>query len=206
MRIGLFGGTFNPIHYGHLRGAEEVREFFNLDKIIFIPAGTPPLKSSNVADAIHRFKMTEIGIQGNPYFEISDYEIKNKGPSYTIKTINYFKKLYQEHTLFFIMGVDSFLDLHLWHENKQLLKMIDFIVMSRPNFDSFECSEFLAYKEREGCYRIKDSEKRVFYLEIFPYSISSSQLREMIRRGKSIRYLIPDEVIEYIKENNLYEE
>ncbi len=206
MKIGLFGGTFNPIHYGHLRGAEEVREFFNLDRIIFIPAGNPPLKSSDIADSLHRFKMTEIAILGNPYFEISDYEVKNEGPSYSIKTIAYFKKLYESHTLFFIMGVDSFLELRLWHKHWELLKMIDFIVMSRPGFNNFEESEFIACKEKDGCYRIKNSEKRVFYLEILPCAISSSQLRELIRRGKSIRYLVPDRLMEYIKENQLYRE
>ncbi len=100
MKIGIFGGTFNPIHYGHLRVAEEVRESFSMDKIIFIPAGIPPLKRHNILSGMHRLKMTELAIRGNPFFEVSDIEVRSKKPSYTFNTLKYLKKLYQKDALF----------------------------------------------------------------------------------------------------------
>lgn len=204
MRIGLFGGTFNPIHFGHLRGAEEVREKFKLDKILFIPAGVPPLKTPDTVEAKHRLKMTELAIKDNPYFEISDFEVKQKTPSYTFNTVTHFKRLYQKDALFFIMGVDAFYELKLWYRYEDLLKAIDFIVMSRPGFNNLESSEFIEGKKAENIFKIKNSDKTVFYISISPFLISSSTLREMIQNGKSIRYLVPEEVRKYIEENKLY--
>ncbi len=208
MKIGLFGGTFNPIHYGHLRGAEEVREYFYFDKIIFIPAGIPPLKGSNAIEGYHRLKMTALAIKDNPYFEVSDYEIQLQEPSYTVNTINYFKKLYEGHALWFIIGVDSFLELPRWHKPQELLRMIDFIVMSRPDSDKVEYKlencEFIENKQSEDIFNIKNSEKKVYYIRITPLCISSTMLREKIKNNESIRYLLPEQVIDYIKKNNLY--
>lgn len=206
MKIGLFGGTFNPIHYGHLRGAEEVREYFKLDKVIFIPSGVPPLKSTNVVDGIHRLNMVKLAIENNLHFEISDYEIKKKEPSYTINTIKYFKKLYENDNILFIIGVDSLFELHRWYKAHELLKMIDFIAMSRPGYRKFKFLEFIEEREKGNCFRIKNSDKKIFYLKIFPFAFSSTKLREFIRLRKSIRYLLPDRVLEYIKENKLYQE
>lgn len=204
MKIGLFGGTFNPVHFGHLRGAEEVREKFELDKIIFIPSGVPPLKTADTAEAEHRLKMTELAIKGNPCFEISDFEVKQKTPSYTLNTINHFKKLYQRDTLFFIMGVDAFYELKLWYRYEELIKAIDFIVMSRPGFNDLENSELIEYKKGENTFKIKNSDKTAFYISISPFWVSSSALRKMIQNGKSIRYLVPEEVRKYIEKNKLY--
>lgn len=208
MKIGIFGGTFNPIHYGHLRGAEEVRENFALDKVIFIPSGVPPLKSFDIIEGFHRLKMTELAIENNPYFEVSDYEIKIKETSYTVNTVAYFKKLYEGHTLLFIIGVDSFFELSQWHKPEELLNMVDFIVMSRPGIEDIEHKlehfYFLESKESENIFKIKNSDKKVYYTKISPFWISSTILREMIRKNKSIRYLLPDKVIEYIENNKLY--
>lgn len=205
MRIGLFGGTFNPIHYGHLRGAEEVRESFSLDKVIFIPAGIPPLKGLDVVNGLHRLNMVKLAVRDNPYFEVSDYEISKKSPSYTLNTVEHFKKLYSKHTLFFIIGIDSFLELHLWHKPEELVKMIDFIVMSRPGFGDIKLSQFIEC-EQENYFKLKNSDKKVYYISISPYWISSSCLRQMIRNGKSIRYLVPDQVKDYIERKKLYRE
>lgn len=206
MKIGLFGGTFNPIHFGHLRVAEEVREAFSLDKIIFIPAGVPPLKKYNVVEATHRLKMTEIAINDNPFFEVSDIEVKQKKPSYTVNTLKHFKKLYQRDTLFFIMGIDAFFELKFWHKYEELLRMVDFIVMSRPGFGSLEDSEFVEYKESENCFKIKNSDKRAFFISVSPFWVSSTALRQMLQNGKTIRYLVPEEVRKYIEDNKLYRE
>lgn len=204
MRIGLFGGTFNPIHFGHLRGAEEVRERFELDKILFIPAGVPPLKIEDIAEAKHRLKMTELAIRGNPYFEVSDFEVKQKTPSYTLNTVTHFKRLYQRDAVFFIMGIDAFYELKLWYRYEELIKAIDFIIMSRPGFNNLENSEFIEYKKAENIFKIKNSDKTAFYISISPFRVSSSDLRGMIQSGKSIRYLVPEEVRKYIEKNKLY--
>lgn len=204
MRIGLLGGTFNPIHYGHLRVAEEVREAFCLDKIIFIPSGVPPLKTQGIIDANHRLKMTELAINGNPFFEVSDIEVRQKKISYTVNTLTHLKKLYQGDTLFFIMGIDAFLEIKLWYRYEDLLKMIDFIIMSRPGFNNLQASEFIEDKESENCFKIKNSDKKAFFISVSPFWISSTMLREMLRNGKSIRYLLPDAVRKYIEENKLY--
>ena len=204
MKIGLFGGTFNPVHLGHLRGAEEVREKFELDKIFFIPAGNPPLKTEEIIDARHRLKMTELAIKGNSYFEVSDFEVKQKTPSYTLNTVIHFKKLYRKDTLFFIMGIDAFYELKQWYRYEELIKTINFIVMSRPGFNGVENSEFIECKKSENIFKIKNSDKTVFYISISPFWVSSSALREMIQSGKSIRYLVPEEVRKYIEKNKLY--
>lgn len=205
MRIGLFGGTFNPIHYGHLRGAEEVREMFKLDKVVFIPSGIPPLKGSGVIEGLHRLKMVMIATKDNPYFEVSDYEINLNQPSYTIKTVGYFKELYQGHTLFFIIGVDSFLELPKWYKPEELLKIIDFIVMSRPNYDILD-SKFTLICDKEGQFNILNSDRKLYYAEISPISVSSTFLRECIKTKRSIRYLTPEDVISYIDQHKLYRE
>ena len=129
MRIGLLGGTFNPIHFGHLRVAEEVREAFCLDKIIFIPSGVPPLKTEGIIDANHRLKMTRLAINSNPFFEVSDIEVRQKKTSYTVNTLTHLKKLYQRDSLFFIMGIDAFFELKFWYKYEELLRMVDFIIM-----------------------------------------------------------------------------
>lgn len=206
MRIGIFGGSFNPIHYGHLRAAEEVRELFGLEKVIFVPSGSPPLKNSDVAEAYHRFKMTELAISNNPNFAISDFEIRQQAPSYTLNTLTFFKKIYQNDTIFFIIGVDAFYELKFWYKPQQLVRMVDFIVMSRPGFEKFKDSEFIGFQLADNCYRFKDSEKKAFFVSVTPIGISSTQIRTMVRNGKTIRYLVPQKVINYIEQHKLYRE
>jgi nicotinate-nucleotide adenylyltransferase len=210
MKIGLFGGSFNPIHYGHLRATEEVREYFQLDKIIFIPSGIHPLKSFDVIEGFHRLKMTELAVEDNPYFEVSDYEINIKEPSHTLNTIAHFKRLYMGHTLLFIIGVDSFFELLRWYKPYELIKMIDFIVMSRPGTEKIEDNmailDFIESKQTGNVFTIKNTDKKIFYHEISPFWISSTIIREMIKKNKSIRYLLPNKVINYIEINKLYRE
>lgn len=204
-RIGLFGGTFNPIHYGHLRGAEEVREMFNLDRIIFIPSGIPPLKGSEVIEGFHRYEMVRLATTGNPCFEVSDYEIKLREPCYTVNTLDYFLRIYREHTLLFIIGVDAFLEIHKWYKPDELLRKIDFIVMARPNFD-LESTNLIEKDCSAGFFRIRNSDKRLYYANITPIPLSSTLLRQALRDRRSIRYLTPDSVIDYISQHNLYKE
>ncbi|HYQ48635.1 MAG TPA: nicotinate (nicotinamide) nucleotide adenylyltransferase, partial [Thermodesulfovibrionales bacterium] len=132
MKLGIFGGTFNPIHFGHLRVAEDVRETAGLDRIIFIPSGTPPLKTNDIAPARQRLAMTQLAIKGNPFFGTLDIECRSRQKSYTVRTMERLQKLYPDDRLFFMLGIDAFLDIPNWHRPDMLVEQTDFMVLSRP--------------------------------------------------------------------------
>ena len=134
MKIGIFGGTFNPIHYGHLRSAEEVRLIFGLDRIFFVPSGNPPLKRKDLTDAGHRYNMVSIAARDNPYFEVLDIESIRPGKSYTVNTLEQLLKDYADADFSFISGVDAFLDIPNWHE---------------PGKDTFPCRLYRDFETRE---------------------------------------------------------
>ena len=142
MRIGLFGGTFDPIHIGHLRAALEVKQGFDLDQIVIIPAAVPPHKKGHaVTDAEDRLKMVELGVSGYSGFSVSDVELQRAGPSYSIDTINHFKTASDKDTeIFFISGLDAFLEIDTWKSYKELLRQTAFIVIARPMFDCEDIS------------------------------------------------------------------
>jgi len=133
MRVGLFGGTFSPIHFGHLRSAEEVREAFSLDRVYFMPAARPPHKGGgDVAPAAHRLKMVELAVADNPFFSASAVEFERGGPSYSIDTIRHFLTTLQPAALSFIVGLDAFHELHTWKDYAAIPELCDLIVTSRP--------------------------------------------------------------------------
>lgn len=135
MKIGILGGTFNPIHIGHLILAEEAREKLGLDKVIFVPAYLPPHKdNSDIAQASSRFEMANLAINGNEYFSVSDIEIKRNGRSYTIDTLREFKKAYPQDDLFFIIGSDLLTYLDEWKDLKEIIKMVKFVAATRPGY------------------------------------------------------------------------
>jgi nicotinate-nucleotide adenylyltransferase len=189
--IGILGGTFNPIHLAHLILAEQAWEEFNLQKVFFIPSAHPPHKQkTEVEEFKHRFTMTRLAIRENPFFEISDIEMKRKGKSYSIETVREMKKLYPKNEIFFIIGADALLELPLWKTPEKLLQECKFIVVPRPG------------------YPLKEIPQRgsVILFSKFPLlGISSTEIRERIRKGKSIRYLTPLPVVEYIKTHRLYQ-
>ncbi|KPK40287.1 MAG: hypothetical protein AMJ78_07355 [Omnitrophica WOR_2 bacterium SM23_29] len=188
MRIGILGGTFNPIHLGHLVLAEEAKEKLNLDKVIFVPAHIPPhKKDEEIAEANDRLRMAELAVKGNPSFEVSTFEIDAKTTSYSVKTLREFKKRYGEDTkLFFITGADSLGELFSWKELDEIFKLSQFIVANRPGYD------------------IANVPKGIEVVTITSLEISSSQIRRKIKERKSIRYLVPDAVKEYIIAKGLY--
>ncbi|MFH0772231.1 MAG: nicotinate-nucleotide adenylyltransferase [Candidatus Omnitrophota bacterium] len=188
MRIGLLGGTFNPVHTGHLVLGEEAREKLNLDKVIFIPAYVPPHKKEDeLADANDRFKMVELATRGNPYFEISSFEMDSKATSYSVETLKAFKSKYGETAkLFFITGADSLGELFSWKELDRIFKLSHFIVANRPG------------------YEIANVPSGVDVVTITSLEISSSQIRRKVKEGKSIRYLVPEPVREYVIARRLY--
>jgi nicotinate-nucleotide adenylyltransferase len=216
MKIGIFGGTFNPIHYGHLRAAEEVREKFNLAKIIFIPSKNPPLKTSALLDSEHRYKMTELALSGNGFFEVSDIEFKRAGKSFTVQTLEELRTEFRDIDLYFILGIDAFLEIPTWWQPDRLMGLVDFIIIARPSFrfvDLFS-SPFIDVsrddlekldKEEIELYRTTLKSKRVaMALKIPLMDISATELRRRIRAGKSIKYLLPESVESYIIANKLY--
>lgn len=195
-KIGLFGGTFDPIHCGHIALARRVLETFSLDEIIFIPAGTPPHKrSEGVTDSNHRFSMVKKAISGESRFSVSDFEINRNEPNYSYITIGYFKERYPDDEIFFIIGGDSFRDLPLWKNYETLLSMCSFIVVSRAGVapESY-------FEKYSGC----ELPPRVFFLKDFLYDVSSTEIRDRIAEGQEISSLMPSGVSEYIKTNKLY--
>ncbi|MDI6641421.1 MAG: nicotinate-nucleotide adenylyltransferase, partial [Elusimicrobiota bacterium] len=191
MKIGLFGGTFNPIHFGHLILAEEARSQFKLDKIFFIPTGNPPHKPNTpLAPKHHRKNTVKLAIKNNKYFALSDYELNKSGPSYSYQTIEHFKKLYPEDEIYFIIGIDLLKQIHSWEKGEKILNYCKFIVGLRPNYSINAIPA-----------RIR---KKVLFLKIPFIDISSTDIREKIKNLESIKYLTPEPVITYIMQNKLY--
>jgi nicotinate-nucleotide adenylyltransferase len=205
MKLGIFGGTFNPIHYGHLRVAEEVRYDCGLDRIIFIPSGSPSLKTAEIADAGHRYRMTCIATGSNPCFGVSDVEMDSSSKSYTVNTVTRLRDIYRDDELFLILGMDVFLDLPAWREPERLVRLIDFIVMTRPGFpdDGLDASPFIEREEGRGLYRLKGG-RTARVSRVTACDIASTGIRRLLREGKSIRYLLPEAVEQYIAETGLY--
>ncbi|MBE8950039.1 MAG: nicotinate-nucleotide adenylyltransferase [Quinella sp. 3Q1] len=200
MKIGIMGGTFDPIHLGHLATAEAVRESFSLDEILFIPAARPPHKLGKlVTDEKHRLAMTILATRSNKFFKVSDMELKRTGLSYTLDTINELHKIFGSSTeLFFIIGADSLADLFKWHAAKELVAKCHFIATTRQGVDvDFSAVEkFFGAAAREHIHRVTTP----------GLEISSTDLREKIRLGRSIKYLVPEAVEEYILKEKLYDD
>ena len=195
-KIGLFGGTFDPPHTGHIALAKNALLSFSLDKIIFIPAGNPPHKTDKrVSDKTHRFEMVNIAIKNEFDFLISDFEIINEKPNYSYLTIEHFKNEYPDDEIFFIVGADSYRDFPKWKNYPGILSLCTFIVLNRNDVNLGEY--FKKYHEISH-------EHKALFLDDFSFVLSSTELREKIASGKNCKDLLPDGVYEYIKRNNLY--
>jgi|YNPMSStandDraft_1061717.scaffolds.fasta_scaffold46324_2 nicotinate-nucleotide adenylyltransferase len=211
---GLFGGTFNPIHNGHLQAAEAVMAALPLDRILFIPAYIPPHKSSQeVAPVEHRLRLVEIACQGKERFQVSDIEARRPGPSYSIITLHRLKDIYPEDKFFFIVGSDAFLEIDTWKDYDQLFRECSFVVVSRPGFGLELLSKVLDRIKPERVIDLRivgqlDRKKLLsgglFILEARTPDISSTEIRRRVRTGLSIRGLVPEGVEAYIQNNNLY--
>lgn len=217
LRVGILGGTFNPVHYGHLRLAEEAFEMLHLDKVIFIPSYLPPHKVEDaVLSADARLRMVELAIEGNSHFEISNMELKRGGKSYSVDTIRQLKNLYGDfYDLFFIIGLDSYRDIGSWKDYAELFAMTDIVVARRPGElpgrEDMSPVELLPVDIRdEFCYDsatntvVHTSGKITYFLESTMLDISSTKLRRQVFEGRSIRYLVPPNVESFIKERSLY--
>lgn len=197
-KIGIIGGTFDPIHNGHLLMAENSRKAFSLDKIIFIPAGIPPhKKDKNISSNVHRYNMTLLAINNNKHYFLSDIELKREGISFTVDTIKHLKSIFSGAELYFIMGSDSLLQIEKWKDYEELLSLCNFIVAKRPNYDD----EQLKRKVDNLNSLYKSS---IYIVEGPVLDVSSSDIRNKVQRGESITYLVPNPVEEYIYKHELY--
>ena len=212
MNIGIFGGTFNPIHNAHLRIAEESRDQYDLSRVIFVPAADPPHKPRHrQLDFSHRLAMVALAIENNPLFTVSPVEGERSGKSYSIDTLRTLCDSYPDDRLFFIMGSDSFAEICTWHEYHSIFPLTSIIVVGRPGSVGISLASPLPVAiARQFCYdeRINHlthcSGTTVSYLGGVPLPISSSSIRELLWRGQSVRYLVPDNVEHYLKEHKLY--
>lgn len=196
-RIGIMGGTFDPIHIGHLVAAEEARAQFDLDVVIFMPAGQPAFKEKQeVTQAVHRLMMTELATASNPHFEVSALEIEREGTTYTIDTIRELKKLYPDAELFFITGSDAVFDIIGWKNSKELSSLVTFIATTRPGYDIEDAKR--RHKESILDFKIE-------WIEVPALSVSSTDLRKRLKEGRPVRYLITRSVLGYIMKNHLYD-
>jgi nicotinate-nucleotide adenylyltransferase len=213
MRIGLFGGTFDPIHWGHLRSAEEVSEKLALNRVLFVPTSIPPHKESQkTAPARDRLEMVRLAVAKNPRFSVSTVEIRRPGPSYSIDTLRHFaRKNRGKDSYFFILGIDAFRDIGSWKDFRQLFSFCHFVVTSRPGSNDpnplrgtpVAVRNLFCYDFKEKIYRHR-SGTCLYFVRLTDIAISASKIRKRVRAGKSIRYLVPLEVEAYIKKRRLY--
>lgn len=224
MRIGIMGGTFDPIHLGHLRAAEEIYWAFGLDRIIFVPAARPPHKEEVVAaSAMHRYEMVSLATVFTPYFTVSPIELQREGKSYSVETVREFQRLSGPDTnLYFVVGVDAFLEMSEWREAKELLTLARVIVTARPGWRLDEVEHLLAPEQRRllghptfsylkvsevDPVRVEEAPtpRQVLLVEVVSLDIASREIRQLVEEGRSIRHLVPDTVAAYMAKNRLYQ-
>ena len=212
MRLGILGGTFDPIHMGHLRTAEEIGQELALEKVWLIPSASPPHKTEDpVTPFEHRLTMTRLSIVGSSLLDVLDLEGKRPGPSYTIETLTELHRIFKpDPDLFFILGLDAFLEINTWKEYERLFDYAHFVIISRPGYRREMIEPFLV---KSGLEARKNDETDVFFMksgktitlkETTLMDISSTRLRDMIQQGKSIRFLVTGTVGDYIIEKGLY--
>jgi len=213
--VGLFGGTFNPIHLGHLRAAEEVREALGLARVVFVPSADPPLKRGGperIAPARERLAWVELAIQGNPAFAVDGLELERAGPSYTVDTLRVFAERLAPARPVFIVGSDAFAELASWREPKALLELVHFAVVTRPPARSGTLCDWippelaaeliLAPSRQEARHRSAGTWLR--HVSIRALDVSSTELRTRLSEGRSVRYLLPDPVLDAVVRSGLY--
>ncbi len=194
-RLGIMGGTFDPIHHGHLVAADEARYHFGLDEVVFVPAGQPWQKAGmKVSPAEDRYLMCALATASVPGFSVSRVEVERPGPTYTVDTLRKLSAERPEEELYFITGADAILSILTWKDPEEVLGLARFVAVTRPGYDLSRLSEVL---RRDG---------RVSVLEVPALAISSSEIRQRVREGRPYRFLVPREVAAYIENRGLYRE
>ena len=196
MRIGVFGGTFDPIHLGHLIVAEDARAALDLDKVLFIPAGQPWFKSyRQITESHHRLEMVKLAVNGNRFFDVSDIEIRRSGPSYTVDTLTELHEWYADAEFIVILGIDALREIDRWHQPRNLFELASVVGMARPGA-SLDPSVLNA--------AIPGASSRMRLLDSALIDISGTDIRQRVAERRSIRYRVPAAVERYIGENGLY--
>lgn len=199
MKVGILGGTFDPIHIGHLIIAEEARYQLGLDRVVFLPAGKPYFKKDRIiSNADDRLEMIKLGIKDNPLFDVSDLELRRDGPTYSIESIPKLKEQYGGAELYFLIGLDALADIHKWKYPQELIEMCQIVGVTRPGYADFDWSEI----DKD----IDDASKRIKIIEVSRIGVSSTDIRMMAANGIPIRYLVPDAVVRYVEEHGLYKQ
>jgi nicotinate-nucleotide adenylyltransferase len=195
VRLGLLGGTFDPVHAGHLMIAEAARHKLSLDQVVFIPAGDPPHKGDVMAEAEHRYAMVLLATAGNEAFAVSRRELERPGPSYSLTTIReYRSEVGTQGELFFVAGADTVMEIQTWHRWRDVLGECRFAGVSRPGFDTAAMLASLPPELR----------RRVEFVSAPAFDLSSTEIRERIQRGEPVRYMVPEAVDIYIRKHHLY--
>ena len=196
MRVGVFGGTFDPIHLGHLVAAEEVTERLALDVMLFVPAGRPWFKDgSPVTDAAHRLNMARLAVESNPRFRVCDVEVRRPGPSYTVDTLNHLRRIMPDAEFFVVLGQDALSEMHRWRCPSRVFELATVVGVTRPGAD---CD----YEDLGRA--LPCAYEPVIMRGVTQVAISSTELRRRVAAGRSLRYLVPDSVVRYIRERGLY--
>ncbi len=194
-KIGLMGGTFDPVHNAHIALAKYAMEQYALESVIFMTSGNPPHKTDDVTDASIRLKMVELATAENDDFWVSDYEVKKMGYSYSAQTLSYLKDKYQDYEIYFIIGEDSLENINTWYEPSKIFKMATLLVYPRTSKERLEN----LIKEKS-----KEFNAKIYIIDAPVFSISSTSIREMIKEGKDVNSMIPKKVYQYIKDRGLY--
>lgn len=208
-RLGIFGGTFNPIHLGHIQTVNQAASLLSLDSVALLPANIPPHKKQPTIDLSHRLAMLEAVCKQHSRFYIEDFELKQASTSFTVKTLTALKVQQPAQELFFFIGMDSLVNFHLWFEYQEILNLCNLVVSTRPGYDvnqvqeevkastiSFNAFEQLAEPKPNG---------QIILMPDLPIDMASSRIRQMIQRNQSVEHLLPLDVHQYIKTHNLYQ-
>jgi nicotinate-nucleotide adenylyltransferase len=197
MRIGIVGGTFDPIHHGHLVAAEEVRSSLGLDRVLFVPVGTPPHKRRPITPAADRVAMLAAAIADNPGFVVSRVEVDRPGPSYSVDTLAQLREEYGAATeLFFVVGMDALSEMLSWHRPARLMELARIVAVTRPGFPSFDLARLEA--------AMPGAREAIQFVAVPELRISATDLRRRVATGRPIRYQVPSAVEAYIREHGLY--
>lgn len=200
LRVGVMGGSFDPVHVGHVAIAEEAREAFGLGRVIFVPAAEPPHKGCGTsAGGAERLEMVRLAIGGNPHFSVSEIEMRREGPSYTIDTLREIGRMQPEWAVYFIVGADSLAELHTWHRAEELVREFEFIIVGRPGTVELSLEELAGRFGEEVAAKLDAG-----YLRGGIVDVSATEIRERIRAGRSVRYLVGRDVERYIMLRGLY--
>lgn len=206
--MGIFGGTFDPVHYGHLRSAFELLEAIDFAEIRFLPAGHPPHRDSTHADAPTRLAMVRMAIEGEPRFLLDDRELRREGPSYSVDTLLDLRAEFAHRSLCLIIGMDAFLGLPEWHQWREILQLAHLVVAHRPGWRAPESGALGELLADRGTERISDLHEsragKVYIRAVTQLEISSSAIRGLIRAGRDPRYLMPDPVCRLLAESGCY--